>query len=161
MKNEIKKLRDEFNKKLDDLLKQEVKFCNPLIPGTGQEYWYTNGGENCYSSIKNKNDMFFERTLAMGNIFLTEQACEDKIAKRKAIQMIKMYIIEYFPFEPDWNNDKIKWHIVYKNNDKRYDYMCSWRAQYQTQIGFLKSEEDCEEIISKFKNELNIIFNVK
>ena len=115
MQNEIKKLRDEFNKRLDDLLKQEVKPANSLVPEMGRDYYVIIAVGDCVQQ-EWSNSINDNKTLAMGNVFLTEQACKDEIAKRKAIQTIKIYIAEHFPFEPDWNNDKIKWHIVYKNN---------------------------------------------
>ena len=142
--NKIQKLREEFNAKLDKL--EEAK-----------RYWFiVNDGDIGYSQWR--DDRIDNGRLAIGNVFWLEQEAEDEIERRKAIQTIKTYIKEHFPFEPDWDDEgELKYQIEYDNDDKEYFANdCSY-CKPQTQIGFLATEANAEEIINKFSKELGKI----
>lgn len=168
LEQRVKKLEINITYLLDIQLgkedeKEEVEKVNPLKPKMGDDYWYveTNFPIN-YNCDVWDNDMIDKVRLAMGNVFLSEQAVKDEIAKRKATQVIKTYIATYFPFVPDWENGKQEKHyIYYAYNCQKYYSHQTYSLQDQPQIGFLKSEEDCKVIIEKFKKELDIIFNNK
>ena len=148
--NEIQKLREEFNAKLDKLEKKEEK-------KVGEEYWSI-GNDGCKYCEKWEDDGIDNGRLETGNVFFVEKEAEDEIERRKAIVTIKTYIKEHFPFEPDWDDEKQeKYIIIYSNGSKGYYPDYDYCEKRQTQIGFLATKENAEEIINKFSKELGKI----
>ena len=65
---------------------------------------------------------------------------------------------EFIPDRSDENQKK--WYIYYDNTSKKYfattDYMCEWHNQI-----YIEKKEHCDEIIEKFKDDLDILFDKK
>ena len=159
LKEEYKILQEQVEKMGKEIKTLENK--NPLMPKMHEIYY-------CIGSYSEKtksiwlDDNIDNMRISLGNIFLTEEARDKKILKLKAIQKIKSYIAENCPFEPDWNDkEQDRYNIYYNIKYREYSFSyCSFIME-QTEIGFLKSEENCQTIINKFKPELDIIFNIK
>jgi hypothetical protein len=82
--------------------------------------------------------------------------------KQLALYRISSYAEEKREeFVPDRNNEQqTKYHIAYNNKKKEYwvdanDYVQKFNLFY------LAEQEYCEEIIEKFKDDLDILFDVK
>lgn len=82
--------------------------------------------------------------------------------KQLALYRIKTYAEEERgEFIPDRNNDQqTKYYIAYNNKKKEYwvdsnDYIQKFNLFY------LANQEHCEEIIKKFKDDLDILFDRK
>lgn len=92
----------------------------------------------------------------------TEAECINGRDKTLALYRIKEYAEdkwgEFIPDRSDENQKK--WYIYYDNTSKKYfattDYMCEWHNQI-----YIEKKEHCEEIIEKFKDDLDILFDVK
>lgn len=155
----IKELKDLINTKIKEIIEIE----KPTIK-IGTRY-YTPYSDGTINHTNWKNNNFDNDRLTIGNVFSTEQEAKNELTKRKAIQKIKLYITENFPFKPNWNDNKDKWNI-YHNHDEDItatyfaDIIEITKTQNQTQIGFLKSKENAETIIKLFKKELDIIFEI-
>lgn len=82
--------------------------------------------------------------------------------KQLALYRIKTYAEEKRGgFVPDWNNhEQIKYSIGYDNSDKEY-YVSS--SGYMQELCFveLANWDNCKEIIEKFKDDLDILFDRK
>ena len=76
--------------------KVEEEKVNPLKPKIGQKYWFVVSDGN-YDSCDWGDYGVDNDRLAVGSIFLSEQAVKDEIAKRRAIQTIRTYIAIHFP----------------------------------------------------------------
>lgn len=95
-------------------------------------------------------------------VFPTEADCIKARDKILALYRIKEYCNEqrgeFIPDRSDENQKK--WYIYYDNTSKKYfattDYMCEWHNQI-----YIEKKEHCEEIIERFKDDLDILFNIK
>lgn len=80
--------------------------------------------------------------------------------KQLALYRIKTYAEEKRgEFIPDWNRERSKkYYIVYNNREKGYEVYLNEYMQ-KTNLFYLAEEEHCEEIIEKFKDDLDILFD--
>jgi len=94
------------------------------------------------------------------NWFATKELAEKERAKRQAIVRVKDYIAENFGvFEPDWGDDEQdKYTFYFRYNYNKLDYKFLYSAKHYSPIGYIKSYEDCEELIKDCKEDLEIIY---
>lgn len=80
--------------------------------------------------------------------------------KQLALYRIKTYAEEKRgEFIPDWNNrDEEKLYIWYNNRSKEYEINSNYSTAY-LQLFYLEKIEHCKEIIEKFKDDLDILFD--
>lgn len=80
--------------------------------------------------------------------------------KQLALYRIKTYAEEKRgEFIPDWNDaDQEKYFIAYNNRKKEYWVDYEYSRHFVNQI-YLFEEEHCKEIIEKFKDDLDILFD--
>ena len=105
---------------------------------------------------------------AQGNIFHTKQEAQHESNKRKAIFKIKKYIYDRFGYDPtgwaDWEDDKNKIYITRwcrtDIDDGVFSYSVSKQLKCYSPIGYLKTEDQAQEIIDNFEDELKIIFDI-
>ena len=129
-------------------------------PEKGEEYYYITEYGDVLSAIW-REAQYEKEFLAIGNCFRTREQAEQEVAKRKAIQSVKIYIAENFPFEPDWENEpQEKWTVYYRFDRKRFDTECNETAKGYSPFGYLKSDEDCEQLIKDMEAELKIIWEI-
>ena len=121
----------------------------------GNKYWYfCNGWEVEYGY----NITDIDKALC----YPTEADCTKGRDKILALYRIKEYAEdkwgEFIPDRSDENQKK--WYIYYDNTSKKYfattDYMCEWHNQI-----YIEKKEHCDEIIEKFKDDLDILFDKK
>lgn len=82
--------------------------------------------------------------------------------KQLALYRIKEYCNEKRgEFIPDWNREKNKkYYIMYNHREKWYEVNLNEYMQ-KTNSFYLAEEEHCNEIIEKFKDDLDILFDIK
>ena len=94
----------------------------------------------------------------------TTEEAEQEVAKRKAIQAVKIYIVENFGvFEPNWgDSEQEKWTIWYDYEDEELasNYDGNGKVKEYSPFGYLKSEADCEQLIADMEAELKIIWEI-
>tara|TARA_R110000868_G_scaffold210154_6_gene460166 strand:+ start:3135 stop:3575 length:441 start_codon:yes stop_codon:yes gene_type:complete len=91
-----------------------------------------------------------------------ETDCIKARDKMLALYKIKTYAEEQRgEFIPDWGNcDQIKHFIVYNNKAEEYRIESNEFVQ-KLLLFYLAEREQCEEIIEKFKDDLDILFDRK
>lgn len=91
---------------------------------------------------------------------------EEKAIKERDKQLALYRIKEYCndkrgEFVPDWNDHKqYKYHITYDNEDHKYTYDSYCYTQNLISL-YLEEVKHCNEIIEKFKDDLDILFDRK
>ena len=147
MENEIIVNGVTYVKKEDNQKKQSKR---------DNEYWFidTNGDIHLdRDEVTEKHKPF---------CYPTEAEAIKARDKQLALYRIKTYAEENRgEFITDWNNDRqTKYHIAYNNRKKEYwvdsnDYVQKFNLFY------LAKQEHCNEIIEKFKDDLDILFDRK
>lgn len=121
----------------------------------GDKYWYfCNGWEVEYGY----NITDIDKALC----YPTESDCIKARDKILALYRIKSYCEEQWgEFIPDWSNIK-QWKrsIDYNHDDKKYTKNYDYKFQWLNQL-YLAKQEHCVEIIEKFKDDLDILFDIK
>ena len=130
-------------------------------------YYYIGGNwaiyYNTYEADNDNNNVNNNNTIAMWNWFLTKQEAEKEVEKRKAIVRINNRIDELNDWWiPDWD-DHYKYNIYYNNNLYAKCYKCDFTTYRKEShaIKYMQTEEIAEEIIKEYKNDLDIIFDIK
>ncbi len=121
----------------------------------GNKYWYfCNGWEVEYGY----NITDIDKALC----YPTEADCIKARDKMLALYRIKEYCNEQWgEFIPDWNNDRqYKWYLVYSHITEKYLGDCCWYINAPFPI-YIEKEEHCKEIIERFKDDLDILFDIK
>lgn len=121
----------------------------------GDKYWYfCNGWEVEYGY----NITDIDKALC----YPTEADCIKARDKMLALYRIKEYCNEQWgEFIPDWNNDRqYKWYLVYSHITEKYLGDCCWYINAPFPI-YIEKEEHCKEIIERFKDDLDILFDIK
>lgn len=82
--------------------------------------------------------------------------------KQQALYRIRSYAEEKRgEFVPDWNNrEEEKLYIWYNHRSKEYEINSNYNTAY-LQSFYLAEIEHCKEIIEKFKDDLDILFDRK
>ena len=115
--------------------------------------WYFGDVLRCKEKYNDKYKLF---------CYPTEVEAIKARDKQLALYRIKTYAEEKRGgFVPDWNNhEQIKYSIGYDNSDKEY-YVSS--SGYMQELCFveLANWDNCKEIIEKFKDDLDILFDRK
>lgn len=80
--------------------------------------------------------------------------------KQLALYRIKEYCDEqWWEFVPDWDNhNQKKYFIIYNAQICNYDIDFWYTSQYY-RVFYLAKPKHCEEIIEKFKDDLDILFD--
>ena len=95
-------------------------------------------------------------------VFPTEAEAIKARDKQLALYRIKEYCNDKRgEFAPDWNDHKqYKYHITYDHEDHKYTYDSYCYTQNLISL-YLEEEKHCNEIIEKFKDDLDILFDRK
>lgn len=82
------------------------------------------------------------------------------MTQEQAINKVKEYIKKTWgDWEPDWKERQEKYYIFFsKNGVLQFEYWHSSSKQYSP-IGYLKSEEQIDELRTKFPQELELIYS--
>ena len=148
---EAKRLRKEYDKKIYNI--KEGDECYRLS-ATGVV-----GGFTYRKKRTTKTE------LSQGNLFMTKKAAEHERDKRKAIFKIKKYIYDNFGYDPtdwaDWEDDTYKIEISYEYELYEFDFYYRNSSKSYSPIGYLKTEDQAQEIIKEFEKELKTIFNIR
>ena len=105
----------------------------------------------------------FESELKQGNIFRTKEKAIHERDKRKAIFKIKKYIYDNFGYDPtDWVDGDDKYILMWHDNGwkKKFEIESFYNWKPCSPIGYLKTEDQAQEIIDNFEDELKIIFDI-
>lgn len=96
-------------------------------------------------------------------VFPTEAEAIKARDKQLAIYRIKEYCNEKRgEFTPDWNNKNQKKYFIFYDHNSIYNYDIDFRftSQYCNMF-YLAKQEHCGEIIKRFKDDLDILFDKK
>ena len=153
----------EISEETANNLKEKFSEKSPYEFEESEQVWFLRSDcwliKDFYSYIKKDN-----RRTTQGNIFRTKEKAEHERDKREAIFKIKKYIYDNFGYCPtdwaDWNGGNYKYYIMYRGDYDVFSYEMTNRYKRPTLIGYLKTEEQAEEIINNFKDELRIIFSI-
>ena len=166
IKDLTKEQREDLKKQLDwyEETPKTIRYIKDW-----DDYYYIGGNWAMYYSIyedendNNNNNNDSNTTIAIWNAFLTKQEAEKEVEKRKAIVRINNRIDELNDWWiPDWD-DHYKYNIYYNNNLYAKCYKCDFTTYRKEShaIKYMQTEEIAEEIIKEYKNDLDIIFDIK
>ena len=153
----------EISEETADNLKKKFSEKSPYELEKGDYYYtikeYGDVGKRLY-----ENDSYDKEAIKQGNVFRTKEKVEHERDKREAIFKIKKYIYDNFGYDPtDWADfndfDENKFNIYY-NSEGNFDYWLKYYSKEYSPIGYLKTEEQAQEIIDNFEDELKIIFDI-
>jgi len=101
--------------------------------------------------------------IAVWNWFLTREKAEKELEKRKAIVRINKRINELNDWWIPDLEDYGEYNIYYNNNlyAKCYWWDFTTYRKESHAIKYMQTEEIAEEIIKEYKNDLDIIFDIK
>ena len=158
----------EISEETANNLKEKFSEKSPYEFNNLKETYILNGEGKVVNSYK-YIDSYQKGAIKQGNIFRTREEAQHESNKRKAIFKIKKYIYDNFGYDPtdwaDWSDDKSKIYITRWCSTDIYDVMFSYSVSKQLKcyspIGYLKTEDQAQEIIKEFEKELKIIFNIK
>lgn len=147
MENEIIVNWVTYVKKEDNQKKQSKR---------GDKYWFI----NTIWEVCDGNNKVEEEKKPF--VFPTEADVIKARDKQLALYRISSYAEDKRgKFVLDWNNEKQdKRYITYCIVDSKYVLSCD-RAYIATNIMYLADKKHCEEIIEKFKDDLDILFDIK
>lgn len=147
MENEIIINWVTYVKKEDNQKKQSKR---------GDKVWFHDISGNIYGEKVKQPDIY------KPFCYPTKEELMKARDKQLALYRIKTYAEEKRgEFVPDWNNDQqIKYSIGYDNRDKEY-YVSSSGYMQELCFVWLATWDDCKEIIEKFKDDLDILFDKK
>ena len=119
-------------------------------------YLLYNNGEIIETEFSKRYDI-----VNQDNFFKTRQEAEHERDKREAIFKIKKYIYDNFGYDPtDWDSIKYKSFIICSLPESKFYSSPCYEQKYYSPIGYLKTEEQAQEIIDNFEDELKIIFDI-
>lgn len=144
-----------------EIADQNNKPKKKLRPEIGEVYFYIEDLDICeiiWGISSNADSGLWDS----GNAFFTKEEAEKELAKRKAKQKIKDYIIENgLEFEPDWQSEgQIKWAIFYNSSKERLSTDCGLSYRLPD-TAYFDSREHAEQVIKDCKDSLLILFDVK
>jgi hypothetical protein len=131
------------------------------IPEKNKKY-YVVDSTHSPCPISWNESRFDDMNLAVDDVFKTPREAEQYRQKLEALAKIKHYIAENFePWEPDWKDkSEGKYHIYFNHLNDRFDWQWADHLQRVTLLPYFKTNDEAEEIINKFEEELRIIFEV-
>lgn len=138
---------------------KNILFCDRIKKGS--PYYAINWGE--VHRFKFCADNVDRDLIASGNFYETREEAQKELDKQVAITTIKNYIArEFGVFDPNWGcHVEVKYSIDYNYNSNLFEENGRAYTKDYSPIGFLRSEEHTNKIISKFKKELQIIFRIQ
>ena len=150
MENEIIINWVTYVKKEDNQKKQSKR---------GNWYWYINTNWEVHSTNYISSDSK-DREEKKPFVFSTKAEAIKARDKQLALYRIKTYAEEKRgEFVPDWNNrEEEKLYIWYNYRDKNYEISSNYSVVYLRPF-YLVEIEHCNEIIEKFKDDLDILFS--
>lgn len=119
-------------------------------------YWFIDTNGNILRERDEHNDKY------KPFCYPTEAEAIKARDKQLALYRIKTYAEEKRgEFVPNrYNHSQQKYFIFYNNNIHNYDIDFWYSSQY-CNVFYLAEQEHCEEIIEKFKDDLDILFDRK
>ena len=151
----------EISEETANNLKEKFSEKSPYQFNNLKETYILNGKggvDNSYKYI----DSYQKGAIKQGNVFRTKEKAEHERDKREAIFKIKKYIYDNFGYDPtDWAGleDK-KYFITYDILSNKFEWTTYFYCNVYSPIGYLKTEEQAQEIIDNFEDELKIIFDI-
>ena len=152
----------EISEETANNLKEKFSEKSPYQFNNLKETYILNGKGKVVNSSAYV-DSYQRGAIKQGNVFRTKEKAIHERDKRKAIHKIKKYIYDNFGYDPtdwaDWSDLDEKKHIIildsYQILDTRWLHL-----KYYSPIGYLKTEDQAQEIIDNFEDKLKIIFDI-
>ncbi len=150
----LEEIRDFLMEKSEKNRKGEIEI--------GDNFYYINAYGQVHEEIY-KDNLECDNYISIGNFFETERKTEDKVKKLEAIVRVKKYIKDNLGYNPDtwadWLSPEDKLTLSVDTLDEIIHYDLHVRYKPTSDIGFLKSPNDCIELIKECKDDLLTILN--
>ncbi len=144
---------------IDQILKENEKKSG--YPENDTEFWYlTSYGEAIYYHWEGEESEHY--MFDTGNYYETKAEAEKALEKLQALARIRKYIRENdLGVVPDWSDRNRAAYIYYSHSDSEFLWEVYWYLSQETNIGYLKSSEACEQVIKDCKDDLLTYFGVE
>lgn len=140
-------------------LNQQAESKKSGMPREGQKYWYCDSYGDKGRDVWNKSRGDYHG-LYSGNLFLTEEKCEEYLKYVNALKAITKFKIEagLNDFKAEWEEDgKYNWQITLYVD--RLKTECVEVTNYFNLLGYYASKEDAQKVIDNCKAEILIVAN--
>ena len=152
----------EISEETANNLKEKFSDKSPYEFNNLKETYILNGEGGVYNSYEYV-DSYQRGAIKQGNVFRTKEKAEHERDKRKAIFKIKKYIYANFGYDPtdwfEWEAGKTNYFITFSYYHNCFCWNCHIDKHYSP-IGYLKTEDQAQEIIDNFEDKLKIIFDI-
>lgn len=137
-------------------------------PEMGEEYWDLGFDGSTHYGWRWENLSWEEKAYLRGNVFPTEEAAEKEDEKRKAIHRVKQYIAREFgvfgPSREELNQNKyLGVYLPYWDVEEKCMVPMQQSSRYfhYSPFNYLRSAEDCDQLITDMEDDLKIIFEIE
>ena len=154
MKQETKQ---ELLDEIEALRKKVEAFTDGTkgAPSAGDKYWLIPYQGAALGSLWYGTQADIDR-LSIGNIFLTQEAVEKEVARRKLIQELKSET----DFVPDWgDDDQDKYSLSCCHRDKNWRTSVTYRIQYDFTPPYFETRKKAQAVIDKYGDRLNVLLD--
>ena len=153
-KKDIETLIKNLNEELKELKNEEEKKQHKPTEDSLGFFLQSAGGFFCCMSVSTAREYYKNN-----NWFSTEEEVKKERDKRQAIVRVKEYIEENFGvFEPNWEEDEDKYILYYDNEYEVIDWDMWNGNKLYFPIGYLRTREDCKQLIENWEEDLLLIF---
>jgi len=159
MKNEKKIM--SLLEEVKSLIEGEEKIKTKSFPQDGDTFYFLHTEGSVSSDKYSDEDAFNVKCKAIGNIYKTKEEAEQQVKKLKAIVEVKNYVKENFGYDPegwaDWGDSNENKYIINMSIGVICYDLYTYKKVYSP-TGYIKTEEEVQELKEKLPNELDIIY---
>lgn len=127
------------------------------------EWYFVCLGDGSVRTTKSEGHTSDENFIQVGHCFRTKELAEKHVEYLKALTRVRKYIAENgLYWEPDWSNgDQTKYILRFDFRSNTFGSDCWFDLKQFSPIGYFKSIEDVEKIITACDADLRIMWDVK
>lgn len=140
-------------------LNQQAESKKSGMPREGQKYWYCDSYGDKGRDVWNKSRGDYHG-LYSGNLFLTEEKCDEYLKYVNALKAITKFKIEngLNDFKADWTNGLLaKWYIELLVDE--FGVEDCYIKNSLNLLGYYASKEDAQKVIDNCKAKILIVAN--
>ncbi len=127
--------------------------------GEGEWYHYVDA-DGCIAWLPDRREAENDFHYLTGNYFKTSRGGEVHKKYLMALGRVRHYILENFPFEPDWEDEQEKWYISYAHRVKKFDALYCEKFEDASLLPYLETERRAFQVIKDCEADLKIIFKI-
>lgn len=156
IEKKLEALKAEFLGKLEELEKEaeaqkEQEELKPWKPEAGESYFYISSNFEAMDKVKGTTSFETDR-ISNGNCFKTKKRAEQVAKKMRLLLRLEQLHDMLCPdYEPDWEDDKLKFQVYFSHFQGKYGVNCSNNIEDPCVVVFDTNEnaKKAAEILNK------------